>query len=166
MAGLTRVVFLDVDGVLVNKASLRLPRIASPIGRILSAHPDCVAALNTITDVTGAQLVMSSSWREEGDAESLAGVLRTWGVAGTLIGQTPLIGSQWDGNTLLPGSTRGDEIQAWLDEAGSLVGAFVILDDDAGMAHLRHRLVQTDSDTGLTMRDARKAIQMLARVAL
>lgn len=153
----SRVVFLDIDGVLVNRASLRLPRIASAIGTIRPAHSECVEALNRITDVTGAELVMSSSWREEGDIELLADILRQWGVTGTLIGKTPVI----EGTELYSGSTRGDEIQAWLDEADRAVSAFVILDDGNDMAHLRPSLVQTDSDAGLTMRDAERAIVML-----
>ena len=158
----SRVVFLDVDGVLVNTESQRMVRIASPIGRIPSADPVCVAALNRITDVTGAELVMSSSWREEGDTDLLAGVLAAWGVTGTLIGKTPVIEAQWDGRVLLPGSTRGDEIQAWLQSAGSTLAAFVILDDVNDMEPLRHRLVQTNSEAGLTTRDADRAIAMLS----
>ncbi len=58
--------------------------------------------------------------------------------------------------------SRIDEIQRWLDTAHTAVGGFVILDDSSDMAHLGDMLVQTDSNAGLTMRDAQLAIEKLS----
>ena len=72
-------------------------------------------------------------------------------MTGELIGVTPS----------LPGRPRGEEIQAWLDGAGTEVESFVILDDHDDMAHLADRLVRTDSAVGITGEDAGRALGML-----
>lgn len=148
-----RIIFLDNDGVLINSPCLRrdAERILTRIGSVKRAHPDCVAALNLITDETGAELVLSSTWREEGDIESLTDVLRAWGVTGTLLDATPA----------LPHRARGEEIQHWLDHCGLDIESFLILEDDSEMPHLEHRVVRTLFEPGLTMADALRAIILL-----
>ena len=128
------VVFLDVDGVLITTASRSAP------------DPRCVAELNRITDVTGAGIVVSSSRRGAG-VSSIARILRGWGVTGRIVGVTP--DRSRSRGPLYIASPRGLEIQAWLD-AHPEVTAFVILDDEADMAHLAAHLVQTDYAFGLT----------------
>jgi HAD domain in Swiss Army Knife RNA repair proteins len=55
----------------------------------------------------------------------------------------------------IPGNhVRGIAIQAWLDERYERFGdvsRFVILDDNADMAHLIPHLVQSTLDVGLTL---------------
>jgi hypothetical protein len=72
---------------------------------------------------------------------------------------------------VMRGVQRGIEIQAWLDAnanvpEGSIlmpkltVEEFVIVDDDSDMAHLTEsKLVQTDNDLGLTLKNAREIIK-------
>jgi hypothetical protein len=56
---------------------------------------------------------------------------------------------------------RGHEIQAWLDTHPDLnVTSFVIIDDDADMAHLLHRLVAVEFETGLTEQCAVEVIKL------
>lgn len=142
-----KIVFLDFDGVLVNRAALRARRLDpqhSP-----AADPDAVAALNHVTRAAGAQIVITSTWREEYSLDELHSHLLRWGVSGAVIGQTPLAG------------TRGQEIQAWLE--AHTVERFVILDDEPAVSPLHAHWVKTETDTGLTMREAGMAIAHLNR---
>lgn len=176
-------IFLDVDGVLnshnywktldgrrssaENEASVQ--EYAS--GMI---DADAVAELNRIVKVTGAVVVLSSSWRHAHSMTHMNRMLQFRGFKGFLIGATPELphGSQtpaftaflqanpehWTGRV----NCRGNEIQAWLDSMAKVVSKFVILDDDSDMAHLEPFLVKTPYETGLTPELADKAIEMLS----
>ena len=71
---------------------------------------------------------------------------------------------------------RGLEIQAWMDSRNVKTEDVVILDDDADMAHLSHRLIRTSFNTGLTsghvdaaialFRYQRKVVHVIAACAL
>lgn len=144
----TDVLFLDIDGVLVNRRSL-----VHQSGMRAKADTDCVAALNRITDSTGASIVVSSTWRR-GGYRFVRESLRLWGVSGRIIGCTPILNCV----------DRGEEIQAWIDDYWKVAGgidSFVILDDDEDMLHLSDRLVKTEFEKGLTMSDADRAIALL-----
>jgi hypothetical protein len=149
-------VFLDFDGVLVNRASFQ-PPLKKPGVRV-GGNPDCVAELNRITNATGAVLVVSSTWRIEG-AMRCWEYLREWGVTGAVFDITPRL-QTFKGNICVS-APRGREIQVWLDAQAGDVESFVILDDDADMEHLSPHLVQTAFEVGLTRLDADKAIQLL-----
>lgn len=151
-----KVVFLDFDGVLV------VPRTRGQSGSRSVADPDCVAALNFVLSVTGARIVVSSSWRGA-MLSPMKEVLRGWGVLPkSVLGVTPRLREL--GKPSIP---RGREIQAWLDERAAARGdveGFVILDDDSDMEHLLPRLVKTDYEQGLTIERANLAINLLSEV--
>jgi hypothetical protein len=130
-----KVVFLDFDGVLVPRH----------LANKQEADPQCVRLLNEIVEPPEVRIVISSNWRADYPLYSLLYCLREWGVdPGRVIDITPGI----PGNHI-----RGIEIQAWLDERDERVGdvsRFVILDDNADMAHLIPYLVQSTLDVGLT----------------
>jgi hypothetical protein len=153
-----KVIFLDIDGVMVNRASFSLPDSGSASHAI--AHPDCVAALNKITKETGAYIVVSSVWRHCGLMQ-MKDILSGWGVTGKVLGCTPDL-CRKEGSIYL-GLQRGDEIQKWLDDFNRWpVESFVILDDDSDMKHLMPHLIKTEFETGLTMEHARRAIELLS----
>lgn len=147
-----KVIFLDIDGVLNNLESLRFPRVRveSSQHSYSAAHPSCIKALNQIIAATEARIVISSTWRGIGLAV-LFEIFHQWGVRGMTVGYTPL----WDRS-----NERGDEIASWLSGHPE-VESFVILDDCDDMGHLRHRLVQTNYEIGLTAEDADRATAML-----
>lgn len=169
----TRIVFLDVDGVLNSASSGPNPHVFGQ---------DNVAALNRIIERTGALIVVSSVWRLGKSSVRLQCILNEQGVKGTVIDRTsrlferikrPDAPERPDGLYVLldwdtKSAQRGDEIQEWLSDYKALHPGekvvFVILDDDSDMSHLRDRLVQTDEKTGLTNEDADKAILMLKEV--
>lgn len=145
-----KVLFLDFDGVLVNRRSWYVRS-----GCTATADPPCVAALNKITDSTNAQIVVSSTWRIGRTIVELRQLLRAWGVTGTVLARTPHMGFS---------VRRCSEIKAWIDmyEASrELVESFVIVDDDDDMDALSPFLVQTDFEEGLTDAHAEKAIALL-----
>lgn len=148
-----RIVFLDFDGPIIPQQSHETRR---PLDK--KAWPDSVAALNRITDSTGAKIVVSSTWRKGGLSE-VRRLLKSWGVTGTVVGVTPVlfekVGNVW---TSAP---RGKEIAEYLKRKKNME-SFVILDDDNDMDELEPYLIQTPFETGLTDADADLAIDMLA----
>jgi DNA-binding LacI/PurR family transcriptional regulator len=162
-----RIVFLDVDGVLVTGDDPACFKDMALIdGEHLNHfHQSCVAALNHITDTTGAKLVISSTWRGSHKFETLKRHLIAEGVTGEVYDKTPILRDR-DHMSVF----RGIEIQCWLSRRDHEdIESFVILDDDSDMCHLMRRLVHTffrdykrdGTETGLTMEHAEKAIQLL-----
>jgi hypothetical protein len=94
---------------------------------LLGLDPTCIKNLNLIIEVTGSQLVVSSSWRYSHNIVGLQKLLEYRGFKGELIDITPI-------NLMGPNKVRGQEIQAWLD-LNPEVDRFVILDDDDDMSH-------------------------------
>jgi len=140
-----RVVFLDIDGVLVNRRS----------GMRAVADHRCVYALNYLLDVSTAQLVISSAWRFCG-LEEMRLILGHWGVRGEVIGITPDLTRKVLG--VYSAVERGHEIQAWLDE--NPCDSYVILDDDDPGEAWHERWIRTVFERGLTEHEARKALQL------
>jgi hypothetical protein len=141
-----KVVFLDIDGVLINMESC-----AAGSG---IPHPSCVAALNSLTDRGNAFIVVSSGWRLGRTVIMLREMLKGWGVTGTVLGATPDLDTY-----------RGSEIRKWLDDwcsrYGHEVESFVILDDVADMGDLMSNLVLIDYRTGLTPELVEQALRVL-----
>jgi hypothetical protein len=150
------IIALDIDGVL-NSARYFSEEYGEVDGRGVAAYasaqidPAAVAILNRILAETGADVVVSSTWRLMHRLPDLRGILRRRGFAGRIIGRTPY----------LNGQPRGLEIQAWLDAQREQPPAFAIVDDDEDMAHLSHRLVRTTFAEGLTEADVSRLIAML-----
>jgi FMN phosphatase YigB (HAD superfamily) len=150
-----KIIFLDIDGVLVNHESLR--RRKSPT--YARASPACVSALNHILEQTGAVIVVTSTWRAHGFNKLNRIFEEEWHIKKSIFGFTPDL-TQKRG-ILFTGVERGEEIQKWLDENQNIVGTFVILDDDNDMKHLLPHLVRTTGRTGLLFTDAYRAVEML-----
>lgn len=140
-----KLIFLDIDGVLINRAACM-----EGFGAV---HPPAVDELNKLIEDTDAAIVVSSCWRVGRTVPDLRELLGKWGVRARVIDKTPY----------MPDADRGTEIQAWLTEYQKhrWVDAFVILDDDQDMGALLPRLVHTDFETGLTAADCAKAKELL-----
>lgn len=150
-----KVIFLDIDGVLATRST-----------KWQSFHPDCVLALKKVLDVTGAVIVLSSSWRHgfidwRKDGHPLVHhsqvltVMREWfkecGLPPErLIDKTPTARTD----------RRGDEIDKWL-KGRTDVERFVILDDDTDMGEHITRLVITHGENGMNEKNADDAIKFL-----
>lgn len=122
-----RVIFLDIDGVLNTRKSMVLAHqdgiCPDPNRPWMTMDLDAVARLQRIVDMTGAQIVISSSWRGKSLEDSQA-ALKALEWAGftsmdAVIDVTPRL---WSGG-------RGHEIADWLERHPTVTN-FVILDDD------------------------------------
>lgn len=156
-----RVVFLDIDGVLVTVRyaillrdsgdslysgvdAWRADRLRNPTP-YARFDPQCVGRLNHILHETGAKIVISSSWRGRGLA-ALREIFRQEGVTGELIGCTPDLDQS---GLLHPYRARGHEIAAWLNPHPA-VRCFAVLDDDSDMAYLHDDFFACASSHGIT----------------
>ncbi len=152
---------LDLDGVLNGAEYMRERRLTVP--RPTTTHIDepAVARLNRITDRTGALIVISSTWRVNKSVRFMAEVFRIHGVTGRVIDRTP---RRFQGCNRGP---RGLEIQDWMDAQPETIVAeqIVILDDNGGMEHLTHRLVQTQWAYGLQDEHVERCVEMLGEIA-
>ncbi len=141
-----KVIFLDVDGVLLHVGSYRR-------GRPYVGEASCVAALNSLTAATNAVIVVSSCWRIGRTVLELRELLAGWGVSAPILDRTA--------HSL---TNRGEEIKSWLENRASERGdveSFVIIDDDSDMGDLLPKLVQTSFDTGLLPEHATAAAKIL-----
>ncbi len=146
-----RLVMLDIDGV-CNSAVWFEKMACDALSRRPISHmidPECVARLNRLLDVSGAEVVISSSWRIVHPITAIDAALKEKGFTGHIIGSTP----KYLGN-------RGKEIQEWMTDNDRDVEQMVILDDDQDMAHLTPRLVRTSWGVGLTDADVGRALEL------
>lgn len=144
-----RVIFLDVDGVL-NSIQSRT---------ILALSKGALRRLAVLVKLTGAQIVVSSTWRKTttyyGSSawRRLQRALRYRGIE--IYSKTPEI----------DGVMRGEEIAQWLSaNRGWELDSYVILDDlprEAFYMSQWPHLVQTSMATGLTEADVDRAIKIL-----
>ena len=150
-----KVIFLDIDGVLnsfdhmVRTGEKDRPRFYAEI------DPDALAVLKTIIDATGAEIVLSSTWRYgykryKNTEESLPYILNTAlkEVGLEVVSTTPH----------LSGRPREEEIHEWL--LNNLVNSYLILDDDCDIPQTE-RLIRTSSEYGLTESHIEECIKIL-----
>ncbi|MFZ5890966.1 MAG: HAD domain-containing protein [Myxococcota bacterium] len=129
-----RLLFLDIDGVL-NSGAFLAERSASVSaaenGFDASVHIDAtrVARLNRLVEVSGARVILASTWRMVFGLERTQRSLRAKGFQGALADET----------VRLLGHPRHMEIRHYLAQFESLPN-FVVLDDDidAGVGFGEH----------------------------
>ncbi|CAH1232557.1 hypothetical protein PAECIP111891_07042 [Paenibacillus allorhizoplanae] len=131
-----KIIFLDIDGVLVTTNSL----IPSDKYFGNKFDPISVRYLIDILNATDAKIVISSSWREGRTLVQLQSIFKANGIDDCIIGLTP----SFNGETI-----RGKEIKAFLDTCRD-VECFVIIDDEEKMGELEPFFVETDFRTGIT----------------
>lgn len=150
-----KIVFLDIDGVLNNWAWIEHNRLELH-DDTKHFDPACVEKLNRIIDVTGADVVLSTSWRLIHPRDELEGLLRAVGVVANFVGETPR-GTFND--------RRYDEIKAWLRQ-NLYTGRYVILDDsvdtfEADTLEEAERIIHTTMNHGLLESHVTAAIHVL-----
>ena len=138
-----KVIFLDFDGVL-----------NTPKGYW---NKDNIKQLNRICDLTGAIVVVSSSWKMSHGVDALRELLINAGFTGLLFGTTPDLRKQTKSGLWL-GVDRGVEILAWIKQYAPIK---YIAIDDINDPWMEDFLIKTDSSIGLTEELANKAISIL-----
>lgn len=152
------VLFLDVDGVLCTPLSVRLDQVfRRPMDRQFF-DPVALFWLQKLVCRTGAQVVLSSSWRyalEDGD-------LFTGRILQNLYDCLAAHGAPVAGIAPILGVSKGEEIAAWVTDHPP--APYVILDDRAdefaAVPALQPHLVLVDSRRGFRRRDFRQALAL------
>lgn len=149
-----KLIFLDIDGVLncrhLRRMMSRNVVISGFMGCELSEliSTERVARLNRLVHATGAQVVLSSQWREVFGLERTQAALDDHGAGFTIAGQTPV----------LPSGDRSKEIQDFLDGLRPAITKYVVLDDNYRVrdGHEEHFVYVPDglegAHVGLAMR--------------
>ncbi len=164
-----KILFLDIDGVLNSKPYLAArPEAAgcSPAGGdwSLRFQPELVARLQVFLDRSGAQIVLSSAWRNDPNvtrSAALFGVSQLDYVASLVrrsgAPRADFLSACIDGD-------RGPSIIAWVRAHAQIVSSWVAVDDApvGYMGDAEHRTVRTDPEHGLRDVDVERAVSMLA----
>mgnify|MGYP003393400355 CR=1 FL=1 len=150
-----KVIFLDFDGVLNSEMFF----VGLDRKNCEKAFPESelseelISNLNFIIEETGANVVVSSTWRHGRSVAELQRLLETAGFKGKVIDKTP----DFLHNTTIP---RGIEIEGWLKK--NSVESFVIIDDDDDMLENQvDNFLQTSFVFGITHGIALQAIEIL-----
>lgn len=146
-----KVVFLDIDGVLLSHRTLLAHGTWAHDPEELAKGEVDEVSLSMIRKIVGkadASIVLSSSWR----------ILNSWHDMGEalklpIMGQTP-VGSP-------NGSARGNEIADWLRDRVD-VTHYAIIDDDSDMLeHQKPYFVHTSGFNGFSWENATKLASVL-----
>lgn len=134
-----KVIFLDVDGVLNHKEFLLSTH------DVFSLDTSCLTRLRRLVDVTGARLVLSSSWRR---SENKIKYLEE------------KIGIKFYGMTKNDYKPRGVQISDWLKEHKEVEDYIILDDEDFDIKDCR--LVKTSFENGgLLDCHVKRGIEML-----
>lgn len=159
-----KVIFLDIDGVLNTKYWDNM-KVRDQYGHTFD--PNSVANLARIIDKTGAEIVISSSWKCLG----LGTLQKMWKdrkLPGEIIDVTPdnlsdellLIADLFNMDQLY---IRGCEIKGWL-ALHKDVKHYIIIDDmDDFLPEQQNNLILTDPNVGITEWNVQQAIMILNR---
>lgn len=163
---MNKIIFLDVDGVLNSQNTFKDNHeyrkffVRNMNGTIydeiihimLDIDLDKVFMIRDICNLTGAKVVISSSWRRSRWYPLIEERLVALGLP--IVGVTPYINSK-----------RGEEIRKYLEE--NKIDDFVILDDEIfrDFNELENYLVKTSFyEDGLSDEIAREVVRVLRRV--
>lgn len=146
-----KIVFLDIDGVLCNRAALMSHQRINDMAILDRA---CVARLDTLCAAGGddVRIVISSSWRKFHSRAEMAEHLELHGL------RPAMVHADW--RTKVLDGERGDEIAEWLSRHAE-VTEFIILDDDSDMLESQMpRLINPDFEPGFTDADLQSALSL------
>ena len=134
-----KLIFLDIDGVLnsqlyaekhIKEDNESNTSVKYPMSEI---DPISVGFLNGLIEDTGAEVVISSTWRFGHTIEELQNILEQRGFKGKIIGFTP------DLHSKEPAALRGNEIYKWMEDnieySERELTPYVIFDDDSDMLY-------------------------------
>lgn len=159
-----KIIFLDIDGVLNSADYFDQTKHCEGYSEI---NPEQVKLLKEIIDRTGAEIVLSSTWRSLGKRKDepehpmytyLTDTLQEYGLE--IIDHTPYIDQD-----------RPKEIKAWLDAQLDKDIRFVSIDDDypqhkydeVGIGNCLVKTSFYEKDGGLRWEHVEKAIEILNR---
>ena len=151
-----KIIFLDFDGVMDTEY---YDHILSEAGKPISDEygllfdPECVKNLKYIIDNTGADIVVSSTWKDDMSYQEILDMWKYRGLPGFVTDVTPTTAKH----------IRGDEIDAWLKDCPTEC-RYVIIDDLEAYNFNEHqipRLLIVNPFFGLDEYAAERAIKIL-----
>jgi hypothetical protein len=155
-----KVIFLDVDGVLNSNDYMDYTLKNNIKGILEDVDPQKIEMLKYALNITGAQIVVSSSWRNIRKFEDLKSLFLRYDIK--LDEKTPLIGNN-----------RGLEIKEYLKEHNN-IEQYLILDDemfDSFDEELISNLILTKEDSndnsygnGLQLKHIKQIIDRFGKV--
>ena len=119
-----KVVFLDIDGVLVTRNSIKYQYLNYPEETGIMFSKKAVKNLNKLTRLAKAKIVITSTWRLFHPLEELQGIFKKQGIKGEIISTTSIERAPTEED--IP---RGKKIADWLKQHPD-VEKYVIIDDD------------------------------------
>ena len=155
--------FLDIDGVLNTGCYsdyLVEKGLCETDADGYLFDPEAVQNLEYIIEATDAKIIITSTWRLDGDMQAL---WHNRNLAGEVVGVTPTVQKEkaigkikiWYGH-------RGMEIEEWLRSNATVPYKYAILDDEDDYLEAQSdHLVLTDPMTGITKEIADKVINLL-----
>jgi hypothetical protein len=151
-----KVIFLDIDGV-VNcyDTKERAP------SKVIGVEQRLITYIKEIVDATGAELVLSSTWRKDWAFNLMDG--KDWFYLRDEFAKQDL--QFLDYTPSRRDSWRGEEIKEWLESTEYDVESYVIIDDemfDIWDLHEGH-MVQTSDMTGIKPGAVKMAIEILSK---
>lgn len=150
------IIFLDFDGVLnTEQYQARLAVDGKPNKDAWGPlfDPRAVDNLRKIIDATGAEIVISSSWRYIHRLGGLRIMWETRELPGEITDILPCGASYF---------SRGEEIECWLNQHGQ--PNYVIIDNLNDFHQSQYdRYVETNPIVGITETDAERAIKILTQ---
>ena len=152
-----KIIFLDFDGVM---DTAYYGHVLAKEGKLGSDEygvvfdPNCVRNLKYIVERTGADIVVTSSWKDLMTYQDFWEMWKSRNLPGFVTDLTP---------SPFGKRKRGDQIDAWLDECKADC-QYVIIDDldiNNFNEHQLPRLLQVSPFYGLDAETAKRAIELL-----
>ena len=165
-----KVIFLDIDGVLNTKCSYgQMDRTTHKDEYGYTFDATAVANLAKIIEKTGADVIISSSWKCMGLSE-LRKMWEKRQLPGRIVDVTPdymsdelLLNADLNDIDVL--YNRGIEIKGWMEQHGESVSQYVIVDDmDDILPEQQSHFVQTDPEVGISASLTNTAKPQLLRI--
>ena len=167
----SKIIFLDFDGVLNtehHQRQLLYERKAWQDKYGTCFDPEAVKQLQTIVDMTHADIVIESSWKYLG-LEAMQEMWQDRQLPGRVIDITPsvisdsmLLSADLEQTSPAALHCKGAEISSWLNDNGMENASYVIIDDEYVIldSQLPHFILTNPYD-GLTEELAMRAINVL-----
>ena len=119
-----KIIFLDIDGVLVTRNSIKYQYLNFPDETSIRFGKKAVKNLNKLIRLTKAKIVISSTWRLFHSLEKLQSIFEEQKIKGKIISTTSV-----EKATIEEDIPRGQKIADWLEQHLE-VEQYVIIDDD------------------------------------
>jgi hypothetical protein len=145
-----KVIFLDIDGVLVTRNSIKYQHLNYPDNTEIIFSKKAVKNLNKLIRLTGAKIVISSTWRLFHTIDELRAIFKKQKIKGKIISITSA-----ERATIEEDIPRGKKIADWLDEHPD-VEQYVVIDDDVEADCIQfhpYNCVETSYKRGFSQED-------------